>query len=58
MQRQVSIVQKVQKTVEVLQAQSTNKVMNAPVIMRRQVPAVQDVLKTTEIHKFGSLIEW
>ena len=48
MQRQVPIVQKVQKTVEVPQAQSTDKVMNAPVIMQRQVPAIQVAQKTVK----------
>ena len=40
-QRQVPIVRKVQKTVEVLQAQSTDEVVDTPVIMQRQVQAIQ-----------------
>ena len=40
-QKRVPIVRKVQKTVEASQAQSTDKVINAPAIMQRHVPAVQ-----------------
>ena len=47
-QRQVPIVQKVQKTVEVFQTQFINKVVDVPVHMQRQVPAVQVVQKTAE----------
>ena len=43
------LMEKVQKTVEVPQAQSTDKVIDVPVIMQRQVPAVQVVRKTVEV---------
>ena len=46
MQKQVPIVQKMQKTVEASQAKSTDRVMNAPVIMQRHVPTVQVAQKT------------
>ena len=47
-QRQVSIIQKVQKTVEVPQTQFIDKVVDFPVHMQRQVPAVQVAQKTVK----------
>ena len=48
-QRQVSIVQKVQKTVAVPQTQFIDKVVDVPAHMRRQVPAMQVVQKNVEV---------
>ena len=56
-QRQVPIVRKVQKTVEVLQAQSTDEVVDTPMIMQRQVQAIQVAQKTVKDPQTQSIVK-
>ena len=48
-QRQVSIVQKIQKVIETSQWQFSNKIDEMPVAVQRQTPMVQTVQKTMRI---------
>merc|ERR1711972_552629 len=48
-QRQVPMIQTVQKTVEVPQVQYIDKVVDVPVTKQRQVPMIQTVQKTVEV---------
>ena len=50
-QRQASMTQNVQKTVEVPQIQGIEKVVEVPVQKQRQVPMIQTVQKT--VHTFN-----
>ena len=50
--------EKVQRTVDVPQVQYVDKIADAPVVMRGQVPTVRAVQKTVEVPQVKSLIEW
>ena len=48
MQRQTLVVQKAQKTVEVLQIQYIDMIVDVPEVLQRQAPTIQTVEKTEE----------
>ena len=49
MQRQVLVIQKVQKTVEVPQGQHMDRIVDVTFVLQHQVPTSQTVQKTVEV---------
>ena len=56
-QRQICVNEEVQKTIEDLQLQYTDGVVNVPAVLVVLVPQVQ-VVEKAEIHSFKSLMRW